>query len=220
MENVSLTTTELKKVLKFVSGTTVITGLLVGWGRHSMSGTSLDESLLTGLISGIGYAVAVCVFLLKLPWTSKRLAQWTGRPLIHGVWFGKLTSSHQTRNNIPIAFVIRQTYLGYSIVSHTKLQDSETLVESLEVDDRTKIVRLRYIYQFQIMENNERKLTMGAGELKLLGEGCLLRGHYLTNSPTHGSAELQFVRRSVKGVDTFDAAYKAFEEATAAASTG
>ena len=181
----------------------------------------------TGLPIGTAYAVwtgigavgtaIVGMFLLKRPWRSARLARWAGRPLVHGVWFGRLTSDFvdgtgKARSEIPVAFVIRQTCLGYSIVSHTKLQDSETLVESLEVDHKTDIVRLRYIYEFLVMQNGERKLTMGAAELKVLDGGTRLRGHYVTNSPTRGAADLQLVQRKVRGVDTFEAAQKIYEK--------
>jgi len=215
MANLSLTTIELEKVLKVVSGTTIVIGLAVAAIRHFVFDADLTQALLVGLTSAIGYAVTAGMFLLRRPWTSERLARWTGRPLVHGLWFGQLTSDFVdsaggARKDIPIAFVIKQTYLGYSIVSHTKQQDSETLVESLEVDAKTDIVRLRYIYEFLVMENNERKLTMGAAELKLLDGGRRLRGHYLTNSPTHGSADLQLVQREVGSIDTFDAAKKAY----------
>lgn len=216
MANLSLTTKELEKILKFISGTTVAIGVVVGLVRHFAFDADPAPALLVGLLSAVGYAVTAGMFLLKRPWRSRRLAQWTGRPLVQGVWVGQLTSDYRDKNgrprsDIPVAFVIKQTYLGYSIVSHTERQDSESLVESLEFDDKPGITRLRYIYEFLILENNERKLTMGAAELRLIEEGTRLRGHYMTNSPTRGSADLRFVQRKTRGIDTFEAAQKAYQ---------
>jgi hypothetical protein len=63
------------------------------------------------------------------------------------------------------------------------------------------------LYRFQIMRENERKQTTGAGELKLIENGTKLKGHYLTDSPTQGSAELALVQREVDGIDTFRAVH-------------
>lgn len=101
--------------------------------------------------------------------------------------------------------MIRQTFLGYSLLSYTERQDSVTLAESLDVDDKHDTVHLRYMYRFQIMRDNERKQTTGAGELKLIENGTRLKGHYLTDSPTQGSAELVLVQRELDGIDTFRA---------------
>lgn len=52
---------------------------------------------------------------------------------------------------------------------------------------------LRSMYEFHIRKPDERKLTTGAAELKLIESGKRLRGHYLTNSPTLGFADLNLV---------------------------
>lgn len=138
-------------------------------------------------------------------------AAWaSGRPIIHGVWFGHLNTNYGSHDGsvgrrIPIAFVIKQTFLGYSLLSYTERQDSVTLAETLDVDDKHDTVHLRYMYRFQIMRENERKQTTGAGELKLLEKGTRPKGHYLTDSPTQGSAELVLIQREVDGIDTFRA---------------
>lgn len=210
MANVSLSTGELKKALLFVSLTTVGIGALAGLVRHYAFGADPTAALVVGLLSGASWSVLFSTWALRRTWTWNWLAWASGRPIIHGVWFGHLSTNYESHDGsvgkrIPIAFVIKQTFLGYSLLSYTERQDSITLAETLDVDDKHDTVHLRYMYRFQIMRENERKQTTGAGELKLIENGTKLKGHYLTDSPTQGSAELVLVQREVDGIDTFRA---------------
>lgn len=210
MANVSLSTGELKKALLFVSLMTVGIGGFVGLVRHYAFRAELTEALVVGLLSGVSWSVLFSTWAFRRTWTWNWLAWATGRPIIHGVWFGHLYTNYGALDggagkHIPIAFVIRQTFLGYSLLSYTESQDSVTLAETLDVDDKHDTVHLRYMYRFQIMRENERKQTTGAGELKLIESGTRLRGHYLTDSPTQGSADLVLVQRKVDRIDTFKA---------------
>jgi SMODS-associating 2TM, beta-strand rich effector domain len=212
MANVSLSTGELKKALLFVSLMTVGVGAAVGLVRHYAFGADPTAALVVGLVSGASWSVLFSSWALRRTWTWNWLAWATGRPIIHGVWFGHLCTNYESHDGsvgkrIPIAFVIRQTFLGYSLLSYTERQDSVTLAETLDVDDKHDTVHLRYMYRFQIMRENERKQTTGAGELKLIENGTKLKGHYLTDSPTQGSAELALVQREVDGIDTFRAVH-------------
>ncbi|QNU62786.1 hypothetical protein [Vreelandella titanicae] len=217
MANVALSTEEFKKALLFVSLTTIAIVGLVGSVRHVGFGDNGIHALMLGLGSGVSWAIAVSIWAFRRPWTTKWLARWTGRPIIHGVWFGHLRTNYGANNDrdskaIPIAFVIKQTYLGYSLLSYTEHQDSQTLIESLSVDDRHNTIHLRYIYEFYIRKPDERKLTTGAAELKLIEDGERLFGHYLTNSPTQGFADLILVQRECRGIDTFGAVQKLYQE--------
>jgi hypothetical protein len=216
MANVSLSTDELKKALLFVSAGTVAIGGLVGLVRHYAFGADAIEALVLGLVSGASWAVFISIWVFRRPWTRGWLAWLTGRPIIHGVWFGHLDTSYESGDEsvgkrIPIAFVIKQTFLTYSLLSYTARQDSVTLAETLDVDEKHTTIHLRYMYRFQIMSQTERKQTTGAGELKLTEGGTKLKGNYLTDSPTHGSIELVFVQREVDGIDTFKAVQKLYD---------
>lgn len=210
MADVSLSNAELKKALSFVSVTTVVVGALVGVARHYISGAEPLAAFTVGLVSGISWSGLTSIWLFRRPWTWKWLAALTGRPIIHGVWYGHLNTNYgssdgSSSTRIPIAFVIKQTFLGYSLLSYTERQDSITLAETLDVDDKHATVHLRYMYRFQIMRGTERKQTTGAGELKLVENGNRLKGHYLTDSPTQGAADLVLLQRDVEGIDTFHA---------------
>jgi hypothetical protein len=178
--------------------------------RHYAFGADPPAALAVGLLSGASWSVLFSTVAFRRTWTWNWLAWASGRPIIHGVWFGHLNTNYGSHDGsvgsrIPIAFVIKQTFLGYSLLSYTERQDSVTLAETLDVDDKHDTVHLRYMYRFQIMRDNERKQTTGAGELRLLENGTRLKGHYLTDSPTQGSAELVLVQREVDGIDTFRA---------------
>lgn len=208
MANVSLSTDELKKALLFVSVSTGAIGGLVGLIRHYAFGSDATAALAIGFVSGASWAVLFSTWVFRRPWTYGWLAWLTGRPIIHGVWFGHLDTNYESGDKsvgkrIPIAFVIKQTFLTYSLLSYTERQDSVTLAETLDVDEKHSTVHLRYMYRFQIMRATERKQTTGAGELKLIESGMKLKGNYLTDSPTHGSVELVFIQRQVDGIDTF-----------------
>ncbi|MGY1490628.1 hypothetical protein ACW4YW_14565 [Methylobacillus pratensis] len=217
MANVNLSIKDFRKALLFVAITTVVIGSLAGLIRHFAFGANGTQALMVGLMSGATWAVAVSIWAFRRPWKTEWIANWTGRPIIHGVWFGSLLTNYGTSDDkptepIPIAFVIKQTFLGYSLLSYTENQDSRTLIESLLVDDQHDTAHIRYMYEFYIRKPNERKLTTGAAELKLIEGGKRLRGHYLTNSPTQGLADLTLVQRECKGIDTFVAAKNAYQE--------
>ncbi|CAM4081200.1 Uncharacterised protein [Bordetella pseudohinzii] len=216
MANVSMSTGELKKAFLFVSSSTVALAGLVGIVRHYFFDADATSALVLGLVSGASWAVLFSLWALKRPWRCGRLARLTGRPIIHGVWFGHLDTSYESDDEsvgkrIPIAFVIRQTFLTYSLLSYTERQDSVTLAETLDVDEKHDTVHLRYMYRFQIMRMTERKQTTGAAELKLIEGGTKLKGNYLTDSPTHGSLQLVFVQRQVDGIDTFRAVRELYD---------
>ncbi|WP_067099230.1 Cap15 family cyclic dinucleotide receptor domain-containing protein [Marinomonas atlantica] len=217
MKNIALSVKEFQHALLFVCTTTIFIGSLVGLARHFFSEGNMAQALFFGMISSVSWAICISIWAFRRPWTVERIASWTGRPIIHGIWFGKLLTNYgvgdsEESQSIPIAFVIRQTYIGYSLLSYTENQDSKTLVESLSIDQQHQTIHLRYVYEFYIRKPDERKLTTGTAELNLIESGKRLKGHYFTNSPTQGFAELTLVQRSCDGIDTFEAAKKLYEK--------
>jgi hypothetical protein len=188
----------------------------VGLVRHFGFGSNATQAITLGLFSSVSWTITISIWAFRLSWKRQWLAKLTGRPIIQGVWFGHLHTNYDTNDEgetkaIPIAFVIKQTYLGYSLLSYTENQDSRTLVESLSIDDKHEIIQLRYMYEFYIRKPNERKLTTGAAELRLIESGKRLKGHYMTNSPTQGFADLTLVQRACEGIDTFAAVKELYQ---------
>ena len=216
MANIALSVKEFKNSLFFVSVTTILIGSFAGLVRYFVFGNDVIPALTLGLLFSVSWTIAISIWAFQLSWKSQWLAKLTGRPIIQGIWFGHLHTNYDTNDEgetkaIPIAFVIKQTYLGYSLLSYTENQDSRTLVESLSIDDQHEIIQLRYMYEFYIRKPNERKLTTGAAELKLFESGKRLIGQYMTNSPTQVFADLSLVQRSCDGIDTFSAVKKLYQ---------
>lgn len=130
---------------------------------------------------------------------------------MHGLWRGSLSTNYigpdgQSKPPIEIAFIIKQTYLSLSIESFTRGQEGESKVEALLQNNKTDTTKVCYIFELRRQYKGENKLTMGAGELKLLNMGTRLKGHYWTNSPTQGDLELELITRDCADVDCFDMA--------------
>lgn len=208
MNLLSLTFPELKRLL-FVyfclTGLMAIAFFLIRWG-------CFDAAWWAAAWQGASSAMTLATIALgafsRKTWTSPRWSQLLNRPMIHGVWYGHLDSSFLGIDGnrmapIPIYLVIRQTYLTLSIESFTANQDGESNVEALLQNVRTQALRLSYIFELRRQYNGENKLTLGAGDLKLIDGGRRLRGHYWTNSPTQGTLDLQLKSRYCDGVNSF-----------------
>jgi hypothetical protein len=216
MNNLSLTQTELQRLLKvyfwLVAGLAVCFYLLQ---------TLLGYEVLTAAWRSVTYGLACTTILFgaffKLAWQSPRIARWMRRPIVHGVWRGTLRSDFHQANTapleIPIVFVIRQTYLTISIESFTKSQEGESKLEALIQNGRTEATRLCYVFELRRQYQGENKLTTGSGELRLIDNGERLRGHYWTNTPTHGDLELVRISRDCEGVNCFEVAERNWQPA-------
>lgn len=132
------------------------------------------------------------------------------RPIVHGVWRGTLRSDYKqtgkTLLDIPIVFVIWQTYLTISIESFARFQEGESKLEALIKNGRAEAARLSYVFELRRQYQGENKLTTGAGDLRLINESKNLKGHYWTNSPTFGELQLELLSRECDGVDCFEVA--------------
>ncbi len=209
MNNLSLTQSELQRLLKVYFSLVLTVAFCLYFAL-----TFLGYEPLTSAWRAISYGLTCITFLfgvfLKLAWRSPRVARWMRRPIVHGVWRGTLSSDYKqtgkTPLDIPIVFVIRQTYLTISIESFTKFQEGESKLEALIQNGKTEATRLSYVFELRRQYQGENKLTTGAGDLRLINESKNLKGHYWTNSPTFGELQLELLSRECDGVDCFEVA--------------
>lgn len=207
----SLTITEFARFLKVFVWLTALIWLVSFIVQWHFLGAEVIAAVWRSFTLALSVAIVLFGFFSRLNWSSSQLARWMRRPTVHGVWLGALHSSYRPAGSsplpdIPIVLVIRQTYLSLSIVSFTEKQDGESKLEAIVQDAKTDATRLHYIYELRRLYEGENKLTTGAGELKLLESGKRLKGHYWTNSPTHGDLDLKLVSRNCTEVDCFEIA--------------
>lgn len=217
MRTVTLTLAEIVRLIKASFYVTLALATVIVLLRLTVTSSS-QTSLITLAFQSISMALLFTTALFGLlanrPWKSKRLASWLGRPSIHGIWSGTLyTDWHDKDGNrpapIPIAFVIRQTYLFVSIQSFTQNQPARSTFEFLGTDEKTTDTHLAYVYELRRTAYKENKLTTGYGHLTLQDAGKVLAGDYWTNSPTQGRLELEFVAQDCDGVNSYDSAMRA-----------
>lgn len=214
MPLVNLTIPEFKRALQYFFWVSLAISVPIVLVRHVAFESSLWASF-TSVPLAVATALGLTLFILRRPLAGTLLAKMLRRKQIHGLWFGHLTSNYgkdqgQPDLVIPVAFVIRQSYLGYSIASYTAGQDGYSQVESLTQDLKTGGYILRYVFELRRTYRGENKLTQGSGELRLTSSDSKLAGIYWTNSPTQGQAELTLVQRDCNHIDNFADAEGAF----------
>lgn len=219
MKHVSLTLDELLRLFKVFLW---LTGILAAVFAviYLLAGVEFWDAAPRSVSFALTAASLIAYFALERPWKSERIAKLTGRPIVHGLWIGTLTTDFRDKQSgrtippVTIAFVIRQTYLRVSIESFTKSQDGSSCVEAFSKDVKTETSWLRYIFELRRQYSGENKLTSGAGELKLIDAGKRLRGFYWTNSPTQGTIDLDFIARDCEDIGSFEAAERKQREVT------
>ena len=215
MPLVTLTFAEFKRLLRIFFYVTAAILAGIAASRHYWFGSSIVASVL-GATGAVAIGTFLTFLVLRHPLENSTFAKLIRRKQIHGVWYGQLRSNFNAVSKkhelvIPIAFVIRQTYLGYSLVSYTANQDGHSYHESLSEDARSGLFVIRYDFELRRLFAGENKLTKGQGELRLESGGSRLAGAYWTNSPTQGDAELTLVQRDCEDVDTFDEVVRLFQ---------
>lgn len=211
MNNLSLTQAELQRLMQVYFW---LVASLTAFFYFAQLPFGYDT--LTSAWRSVTYGLTCATLLLgaffKLAWQSPMIAKWMRRPIVHGVWRGILRSDFRQGDKaqveIPIIFVIRQTYLTISIESFTKSQEGESKLEALIQNGRTEATRLCYVFELRRQYQGENKLTTGSGELRLIDNSTRLRGHYWTNTPTHGDLELELISRDCEGVNCFEVAQR------------
>lgn len=214
MNNLSLTTTELERLLKvfgWLLGLFWLVAFLIQWKCFNVSASSAAWRAFS---PAVGVAVFLFGVFYKAAWRWEWLAKWMNRPVVHGIWKGELRSDFGAGGGrpliVPIYFVVRQTYLTLSVQSFTERQDGESRLEALLKNSKTEATRLCYVFELRKLYPGANSLTSGAGDLKLVGEGRELRGTYWTNTPTHGELLLKLISRDSNGIASFDDAQRKF----------
>lgn len=216
MENVTLTAdafSAIKKGFAYVSAALIFIVLLVRW--HFGAELGLPEFFRA---AGVAIGVASCIFWMFYRWCWRvgPLPTWLGRPIVHGIWIGKLSSDYgRDIGSAPfekhIVFVVRQTYLTLSIQSFTDRQVGESKVEALIQNKRTSSTRLAYVYELKNQYAGQSTLVNGAGDLNLISKAStalFLKGAYWTSSPTHGNLCLRRISDECEGIAEFSDAVR------------
>lgn len=218
MENLTLTESQYQGVLKAFGVVTILAFLVLlafGLGASSASAGEIGRLIFRAASSAV--AISGCVFWVfhRYAWRLWKFPEWLRRPVVSGTWAGSLTSDYKAEGDhsnvpivLPIVFVIRQTFMTISIQSFTERQAGESRVEALILNPRTGHFRLAYVFELKNEYPGHNRLTNGAGDLRLYGDGTELRGQYWTDSPTHGTINLLKVDESSDSVQRFEDAKK------------
>jgi hypothetical protein len=215
MNNLSLTAAEIERLIKAF--------VYVGCGILALITAGNVLLFDTPVVTAAWRALSLAVLLTSLlfgyfvssAWRWPLVAAWMRRPLVHGVWAGKLTSDFKSLSKpdapateVPIVFVIRQSYMTLSVQSFTPGQEGESRLEALIRNEKTEATVLSYVFELRRPYSAEGKFTRGAGELKLISNDRELRGLYWTDTPTHGSLVLGRVSEEVAGIACYEDALK------------
>lgn len=213
MSNLTLTKAELTRLLS--------TFAWVSFGTFALLVLSQFETLQQnywlslrymsyGITAASGLLLLFSTWAWKWPWVA-RLMQ---RSVVHGVWAGRLQSDFKKDEgssvDIPIVFVIRQSYLTLSIRSLTRSQRGTSSLEALSRDEKTQDTHLAYVFKLDQPWVPGGKYGSGAGDLQLEAGDTILRGVYWTDSPTHGTLRLKRVSGEVDGISSFEDALRKF----------
>ncbi|NNP67942.1 hypothetical protein [Acinetobacter sp. Ac_5812] len=215
MSFIVLKFSELQKIIYFFLFIAFIIFLLIqginllGW---------LKLSIIQSITPSISLALIVLGFLLRsVTIQHERLANFIGKPIVHGLWKGSLISNYKNSEGyqippIEIYFYVKQTFLITTIKSFTSNQKSESVITALSQNKDTDTTTFLYTYKFYRTRNSENKVTFGSGDLNLTDNGKILTGIYWTNSNTCGEIVLNLIDRKCKNIDSFAMAQYHFSE--------
>lgn len=208
LQNLTLTAKEFETQRKAFAMAVLIAVAVLLFFRHE----ELDQLRLSD-VARMASSALVAVTLLfwvfyKWCWRWGPIPRWIGRPSINGVWIGSLSSDFGRAEGeaplvVPIAFVVRQSYLTLSIQSFTSLQTGESKVEALMYNVRTDATRLTYVFELKNEYPGESSLVRGAGDLLLASSDSVLQGHYWTSTPSNGTIRLRRVCADCKDLRQF-----------------
>lgn len=210
----SITSSDLARLAKLSAILGTIAAALVMMTRWTAFQASPVLVLGQAISAALAAPTLIMLIVRKLKWKYPWLSRLLGRRMVHGLWWGELNSDYVKNSGdaplppIPIAFVIRQTYLTLSIRSYTSALPGESILETLHAHPVTGDANLRYVYQMIRRANAENKATLGYGDLVLGGEDKELVGDYWTNSPSTGRICLTLLTRDCDDIRSFTDAQK------------
>lgn len=209
---ITLSTNELKKLFTVSAALTILTFFVIVAFKVWVSGTPTGAALFQATTASISFSAIALFIVVKSKWNKPWLAWLADRPIVHGFWWGELHAIYQGVHlpPIPIAFVVKQTYVTLSIQSYTAGIAADSTIEIFDKSDKNSDVRLKYVYEMKREANAEHKSTTGYGELKLQGRGAVLSGFYWTNSPTEGAIRLEMIQRNCDHINCFESAQETF----------
>ena len=205
----SITSSDLARLAKLSALLGTIAAALVVATRWEAFQHSPISVLWPAISAALATPTLVILVVRKINWKYPWLSKLLGRRMVHGLWWGELYSDYVKNPGdpplppIPIAFVIRQTYLTLSIKSYTSALPGESMLETLHAHPVTGDANLRYAYQMIRRANAENKATLGYGDLVLGGKDKELLGNYWTNSPSTGYIRLTLLTRDCDDIRSF-----------------
>lgn len=199
---------ELTKIIYLFVG---LTGVFIGLIQFVNWLVAGSLTLLQSLTPSITVSLFILGLLLRtVTIKHKFLSIIIGKPIIHGLWKGNLTSNFEVNGQkippIEIYFFIKQTFLITTIKSYTSHQASESIITALSHNKDSETSDFIYIYKFYRTKHSENKVTFGSGNLRLINQGQTLEGFYWTTANTCGEIELNLIERNCESIDSYQLA--------------
>lgn len=213
MTNLTLTRAELTRLLHAFAWVAIILAAALG----SFNAAEIKEkpwAILRYISMGMTGATGVLFVFTKWAWKWPWLAHFMGRSVVHGLWAGRLKSDFGKDGvaglDLPIVFIVRQTYMTLSIRSLTRSMRGSSTLETLIRDEKTHSTKVSYVFKLDQPWVAGGKSGAGAGDLELESGDTVLRGVYWTDSPTHGTLRVQRLADDFEGIATFEDALGRF----------
>jgi SMODS-associating 2TM, beta-strand rich effector domain len=183
-----------------------------------VTGQSIDENgykWISGIAAGITLGLlAYDRWVWRWP-LIRKLAEWTGTPVLHGTWKGTLDYEADADGNpgsIDFYMTVQQTYSEVEIHSYVSTSESHSMASKLERPSRGQRL-LWFIYRSEapVLGQQTNRPHHGGTKLVLVGSPVHeIHGSYWTDR--RGRGELRFDEYSKK-------AYGSFSEALAGSYT-
>ncbi len=208
MNNLNLTSAEFDRLLKAFASVVFLGALGFAFIQSYFFCVDLSSVILRSFSQALGIFAVIFTVFYKVAWRWPLIAKLMQKPIVHGVWIGKLRSdfggSTDKKLELPIVFVLKQTYLTLSVQSFTASQQGESRLEALIRNVKTEASRLSYVFELRKIFPGANIVTSGAGDLRIESSGKILRGTYWTNTPTHGEIILELISHDCEYITCYE----------------